>query len=59
MATKQVILAAVNGDTLVDNAAEDEVATVTARDTAPTRSNVPARSAVPSRSAMPTRPVSY
>ncbi len=59
MATKAVILAAVNGDTLVDIAAEDVIATVVVRDTAPTRSNVPTRAAVPSRSNVPTRPVTY
>ena len=59
MATKTVILAAVNGDTLEDNAAEDVIANVTARDPAPTRSNVPTRAAVPTRSAVPTRPVGY
>lgn len=37
MATKTIILAAVNGDTLVDNTAEDVTATVTVRDTNPTR----------------------
>ncbi len=42
MATKTIILAAVNGDTLVDNAAEDVIASVVVRDTTPTRSNVPA-----------------
>ena len=47
MATKTVILAAVNGDSLVDNAAEDVIANVTARDPAPTRGNVPTRSSVP------------
>ncbi len=59
MATKTVILAAVNGDTLVDNAAEDVTANVVVRDPAPTRSTVPTRAAVPGRSAVPTRPVSY
>jgi len=39
MATRAVILAAVNGDTLVDNAAEDVAASVVVRDTTPTRSN--------------------
>jgi hypothetical protein len=59
MATKTVTLAAVNGDSLVDNAAEDVIANVAARDPAPTRSNVPARAAVPSRSVVPTRPATY
>ncbi len=59
MATKTVILAAVNGDTLVDNAAEDVTAHVTVRDTTPTRSSVPPRAAVPSRSVVPTRPTTY
>lgn len=59
MATKTTVLAAVNGDTLVDNAAEDVTATVTVRDTTPTRSNVPARAAVPSRSAVPPRLTTY
>ena len=59
MATKTIILAAVNGDTLVDNAAEDVTATVVVRDTAPTRSNVPTRASVPSRSNVPTRPTTY
>ncbi len=59
MATRAVILAAVNGDTLVDNAAEDVAASVVVRDTTPRRSNVPSRVAVPSRSSVPTRPVSY
>ncbi len=59
MATKTVILAAVNGDTLVDNAAEDVTATVVVRDTTPTRSTVPTRAAVPSRTSVPTRPISY
>lgn len=59
MANKAVILAAVNGDTLVDNAAEDVTATVTVRDATPTRSNVPTRSAVPSRSSVPQRPATY
>ena len=59
MATKTVILAAVNGDSLVDNAAEDVIANVVARDPAPTRGNVPTRSSVPTRSAVPTRPTTY
>jgi hypothetical protein len=59
MATKTVILAAVNEDTLVDIAAEDVFANVTARDPAPTRSNVPTRAAVPSRSNVPNRPIGY
>ena len=59
MATKTVILVAVNGDSLVDNAAEDVTANVVARDPAPTRSNVPTRAAVPSRSTVPTRPIGY
>ena len=59
MATKTVILAAVNGDSLVDNATEDVTAIVTVRDTAPTRSNVPTRAAVPSRGSVPTRPTTY
>jgi len=59
MATKTVILAAVNGDTLVDNAAEDVIANVTARDPAPARSNVPTRAAVPTRGTVPTRPTTY
>jgi hypothetical protein len=59
MATKTVILAAVNGDSLVDNAAEDVTATVTVRDTTPTRSSVPPRAAVPTRTAVPTRPTTY
>ena len=59
MATKIVTLAAVNGDSLVDNAAEDVTATVVVRDTTPTRSNVPTRAAVPSRGTVPTRPTSY
>lgn len=59
MATKTVILAAVNGDTLVDNAAEDVIANVVARDPAPMRSTVPTRAAVPSRSAVPSRPTTY
>lgn len=59
MATKAIVLAAVNGDTLVDNATEDVIATVTVRDPAPTRSNVPTRTSVPTRSAVPTRPVGY
>ncbi len=59
MATKTIILAAVNGDSLVDNAAEDVTATVTVRDTAPTRSTVPTRSNVPTRSTVPTRPIGY
>ena len=59
MATKSIILAAVNGDTLVDNAAEDVTAIVAVRDTTPTRSTVPTRSNVPMRSAVPTRPTTY
>lgn len=59
MATKAVVLAAVNGDTLVDSAAEEVIAMVVVRDTAPTRSNVPTRASVPSRSAVPTRPTTY
>ena len=59
MATKTIVLAAVNGDSLVDNAAEDVTATVTVRDTTPTRSNVPTRAGVPARSAVPTRPTTY
>ncbi len=59
MATKTVVLAAVNGDSLVDNAAEDVIANVTARDPSPTRASVPTRAAVPSRTAVPTRPASY
>lgn len=59
MATKAIVLAAVNGDTLVDIAAEDVIANVIARDTAPTRGNVPARAAVPSRNTVPVRLVSY
>ena len=59
MATKTVILAAVNGDSLVDNAAEDMTATVTVRDTTPTRSSVPPRTAVPTRTTVPTRPTTY
>ncbi len=59
MATKTVTLAAVNGDTLVDIAAEDVIANVVARDAAPARSNVPTRAAVPSRSSVPTRPTTY
>ena len=52
MATKTVISAAVNEDTLVDTAAKDVTATVTVRDTTPTRSTVPAWTAVPTRSAV-------
>jgi hypothetical protein len=59
MATKTVTLAAVNGDSLVDIAAEDVTATVTVRDTTPTRGTVPTRSAVPFRSSVPTRPTTY
>jgi len=59
MATKTVILADNAGETLVDIAAEDVTANVTARDAAPTRSNVPTRATVPSRSTVPTRPVGY
>ncbi len=59
MAMKTVILVALNGDSLVDNAAEDVIANVTARDPAPTRSNAPTRSSVPSRNNVPTRPIGY
>jgi hypothetical protein len=59
MATKTVTLAAVNGDSLVDIAAEDVIANVVVRDMAPTRGNVPTRTSVPSRSTVPTRPTTY
>jgi hypothetical protein len=59
MATKTVILVAVNGDSLVDISAEDVTANVVARDPAPTRSNVPTRVSVPSRSVVPSRPIGY
>ena len=59
MASKQVIMAAVNGDTLQDNAAEDVATTVVVRDATPTRTSVPARGGVPSRSSVPTRPTTY
>jgi len=57
MATKTVILVAVNGDSLVDIAAEDVTATVLARDNSPVRATAPVRANVPTRGAVPTRPI--
>ncbi len=59
MATKTVTLAAVNGDSLVDNAAEDVTATILARDNSPARATAPVRANVPTRGTVPTRPTSY